>query len=67
MLIYGVKRRKNTENINSKISKTKNNRIIIQSKCAICGIKKSRFVKKTRSKRIIKKFRLKKTLSKFHS
>ena len=26
--------------------KTKNNRLLIQSKCSICGNKKSRFVKK---------------------
>ena len=29
----------------SKISKTKNNRLIMYSKCALCGIKKTRFVK----------------------
>ena len=45
MITYYVKRRKNTENFNSNIFKTKNNRLIMQSKCAVCGIKKSRFVK----------------------
>ena len=45
MLAYCVKCRKKTENLNSKISKTKNGRLIMQSKCADCGIKKSRFVK----------------------
>ena len=40
MLIYCVKFRKNTENLNSKILKTKNNRLIIQSKRAVCGAKK---------------------------
>ena len=45
MKTYCVKCRKNTENLNSKIFKTKNNRLIMQSKCSDCGIKKSRFVK----------------------
>ena len=37
---------------NSKISKTMNGRIIMQSKCAACWIKKSRFVKKQDAKRL---------------
>ena len=40
-----VKCRKNTENLKSKIFKTKNWRLIMQSKCPVCEIKKSRFVK----------------------
>ena len=57
MKTYSVKCRKNTENSNSKIFRTKNGKLIMQSKCAECGIKKSRFVKKTRSKRITKQLR----------
>ena len=34
----------------AKISETKNRRIIMQSKCAVCGIKKSRFVKEQEAK-----------------
>ena len=45
MQTYCVKCRKNTENLNSKIFKTKNGRLIMQLKCAEYGIKKSRFVK----------------------
>ena len=45
MKSYFVKCRKDTENIDPKIFKTKNNRLITQSKCPVCGIKKSRFVK----------------------
>ena len=33
MKTYCVKCRKNTENLNSKIFKTKNGRLIMQSKC----------------------------------
>ena len=46
MLSYCVKFKKKTENLDSKILKTKNNRLTVQSKCSVCGIKKSRFIKK---------------------
>ena len=36
MLTYCVTCRENTENLNSKIFETKNNRLIMQSKCAVC-------------------------------
>ena len=45
---YSLKCKKNTGNTGSKIFKTKNNRLLMQSKCSVCGTKKSRFVKKTR-------------------
>ena len=44
MKTYCVKCRKDTENIDPKIEQ-KNNRLVMQSKCSTCGIKKSRFVK----------------------
>ena len=50
MKAYCVKCRKNTENINSKIFKTKIGRLIMQSKCADCGNEKSRFVKEQEAK-----------------
>ena len=46
MLTYCLKSSKNPANLGSKIVKTKNDRLIMQSKCTVCGIKKSRFVKK---------------------
>ena len=45
MNTYCIKCRKDTENIEPKIVRTKNNRFVMQSKCSICGIRKSRFVK----------------------
>ena len=45
MKTYCVKCRKDTENIDPKIVRTKNNRFVMQSKSSVCGIKKSRFVK----------------------
>ena len=50
MKTYFVKCRKDTENLNSKMFKTKNNRLVMQSKCPLCGIKKSRFVKNKKQK-----------------
>ena len=41
-----LKCRKDTENINSRVSNTSDGRTTILSKCAICGSKKSRFIKK---------------------
>ena len=39
MLSYCLKCRKNTENTNQRVSKTSNGKIMILSKCAICGSK----------------------------
>ena len=41
-----LKERKLTENVNPKIVKTKSNRLMEVSKCASCGVKKARFIKK---------------------
>ena len=41
---YCLSCRKNTENTNPKIVKSKNNRSMMLSKCAICNNKKSRFI-----------------------
>ena len=39
MKTYCVKCRRDTENIGPKTVRTKNNRLILQSKCSVCGIK----------------------------
>ena len=59
-----MKCRKNTENLNSKIFKTKNGRLIMQSKCPVCGIKKSRFVKEQEAKGLLSNLGIKTLLSK---
>ena len=64
MKTYCVKYRKNTENLNSKTFKTKNNRLIMQSKCPVCGIKKSRFVKEQEAKGLLSNLGIKTPLSK---
>ena len=54
MNTYCVKCRKDTENIDPKMVRTKNNRLIMQSKCSVCKIKKSRFVKEQEAKKELK-------------
>ena len=48
-----MKCRRDTKNIDPKMVKTKTNRLIMQSKCFVCGIKKSRFVKKQEAKTFV--------------
>ena len=47
---YCLKCRKYTENIDPKVSGTSNGTIMILSKSAICGSKKSRFIKNQEAK-----------------
>ena len=46
MTSYCLKCKKNTENINPKVLKTNNGKTMLLSKFALCGSKKSRFIKK---------------------
>ena len=64
MNTYCVKSKKDTENIDPKIFRTKNNRLIMQSKCSICGIKISRFVKEQEAKGLLSNLGIKTPLSK---
>ena len=64
MKSYCLKRRKDTENINAKVSKTSNNRIMVISKCAICGSKKSRFIKNQEAKGLLSNLSIRTPLSK---
>ena len=64
MLTYCIKCRKNTKNLDSKIFKTKNRRIIVQSKCAVCGIKKPRFVKEQEANGLLSNLGIKTPLNK---
>ena len=42
---YCLKCKKNTKNINPQVSSTSNGKVMILSKCVICGSKKSRSIK----------------------
>ena len=61
---YCLKCRKNTENIDLKVSASSNGRLMILSKCAICGCKKSRFFKNREAKGLLSKLGLRTPLSK---
>ena len=50
---YCLKCRKNAENIHPKVSGSSNGRAMILSKCAICGSKKSRFIKNQEGKGLL--------------
>ena len=43
-ITYCLSCKKDTENIDSKIIKTKNNKRVMSSKCSICNNKKSEFI-----------------------
>ena len=61
---YCLVRRKYTKNINSKIVRNRQNRSMIQSNCAICGSKKSRFIKEQPAMGILSNLGIKTPLSK---
>ena len=48
-----MKCRTNTENIDPKMVRTKNNRLLMQSICSDCKNKKSRFVKEQEAKGLL--------------
>ena len=56
--------RKYTKNINPKIVRNIQNRLMIQSNCAICGSKKSRFIKEQQAMEILSNLGIKTPLSK---
>ena len=64
MNTYCVKCRKDTENIDPKIVRTKNNRLAMQSKCSVCGIKKARFVKEQETRGFLSNLGIKAPLGK---
>ena len=56
--------RKYSKNINPKIVRNRQNRSMIQSNCAICGSKKSRFIKEQQAMGILSNLGFKTPLSK---
>ena len=53
MLTYCLKCKKYTNNVDSKMLETKNGRLMLSSKCGICGSKKSRFMKEQEAKGLV--------------
>ena len=64
MKTYCVKCGKDTENIDPKMVRTKNNSLVMQWKCSVWGIKKSRFVKEQEVKGLLSNLGIKTPLSK---
>ena len=60
---YCLKYKKYTNNINPQVSSTRNGKMMILSKCAICGSKKSKFFKKQYAKGLLSKLGIKRPLS----
>ena len=55
--------KKYTENTNPKIVRNRQNRLMIQSNCAICGSKNSRFIKEQKALGILSNLGIKTPLS----
>ena len=64
MLSPCLKCRKNTESKNPKVARTKNGRIMLLSKCAMCDSKKSKFIKEQEASGLLISLGIKTPLSK---
>ena len=64
MKTYCLKCKKDSENLDSKIFRTKNNRLTMQSKCSDCENKKSRFIKEQEAKGLLSNVGIKTPLNK---
>ena len=64
MLSYCLKCKKNTEKVNVRVSKVINGKTLILSKCAICGGKKSQFIKEQGAKGLLSNLGIRISVSK---
>ena len=64
MMTYCLKCKKNTKNIDAKMIKTKNGKLMLSSKCALCGSKKSEFMKEQETEGLLSNLGIKTPLSK---
>ena len=62
---YCFKCKKYIKNINPQVFSTYNGKLMILSKCAICGSKKSKFIKKQEAKGILTSLGIKTPLIKY--
>ena len=61
---YCSKCKKYTKNINPQVSSTSNGKLMILSRSAICGSKKSKFINKQEARGLLSKLGIKTPLSK---
>ena len=64
MKTYCLKCKRDSESINPKMVRTKNNRLLMQSQCSNCRNKKSRFVKEQEAEGLLSDLGIKTPLSK---
>ena len=64
MKTYCLKCKKDTDKIDPKMFRTKNNTLLMQSKCSVCKNKRSRFVKEQDAKGLLSNLGIKTPLSK---
>ena len=64
MKSYCLKCKKDTENINPRVSNTSNGKTMLLSKCEKCGSKKSRFIKNQEAKGLLSNLGIRTPLSK---
>ena len=64
MKTYCVKCKKDTESIDPKMIRTRNNRLVMQSNSSVCRIKKSRFAKEQLAKGLLSNLGIKTPSSK---
>ena len=66
MLSYSLIWRKNTKSKIQKVVSTKNGRIILSLKCAVCDSKKFKFIKKQEGSGLLSSLGINTSLSKIH-
>ena len=66
MFSYCLKCRNNAESKSRKFARTKNGRIMLCSKCAVCDSKKSNFIKQQESNGFLSILGIKAPLNKIH-
>ena len=64
MKTYSIVCKKDTENKNPKVLKTKNGRLVLKSTCSVCNNKKSRFVSKNKGTGLLSSLGIRTPLSK---
>ena len=64
MKTYCLKCKTNTDNIDHKMFRTRNNRLLMQLKCSACKYKKSKFIKEQEAKGLLSNLGIKTSLSK---
>ena len=64
MKSYCLKCKKDTKNINPRVSSTSQGKTMVLSKCAICGCKKSRFITNQEAKGLLSNFGIRTPLCK---